>query len=78
MADSKKIWIQRAPGKEVCTMLPYHADGNTDKYSHWYPDANVQDFEVSADIGAAAIASGYFTERPGSATTLKAASEASK
>lgn len=71
--DNSKVWLKRSTTKpeDHATMIPYFAGGESSSYSYWRPPANESEFEVSADIAAAAIASGAFVERGGSKTKLK-------
>lgn len=72
--NSAKVWLKRSTTKpeDHATMIPYLATGEDSRYSYWRPPATESEFEVSADIAAAAIASGAFVERGGSKTKLKA------
>lgn len=66
------VRIRRVAGQPIATCISYQEG---ERLEQWRPEANKQEFEVSAVIAAAAVAEGYFEVTPESRAKLKGPSE---
>lgn len=82
--DTAKVHIRRVAGMAPVTEMSYtpfrtpemdmrpHSNGA----AHWQPDPDANEFEVSADIASAAVATGAFEVIETSRVKLKGGSDA--
>jgi hypothetical protein len=82
--DTAKVQIRRVAGIDPVTEMAYtpfrtpelEARPHSSGAAHWHPDPGVSEFEVSADIASAAVATGAFEMVETSRVKLKGGSNA--
>jgi len=68
---SAKVKIGRVAGVDPITQISYSSSERPAAHSYWYPEPGKDTFEVSAEIAAAAVASGGFQVTEDSRVKLK-------
>ena len=68
---SAKVKIERVAGADPITQISYSSSERPGAHSYWYPEPEKNTFEVSAELAAAAVASGGFQVMEDSRVKLK-------